>query len=85
MARPCTENRAPSSLYIDRAELGLPVSPKLMEMGVARHHYVVWNVRIEAYAMGKKHEVWSMMVKGVNKEYEKFTKEEVEFNGSTEE
>ena len=32
--------------------------------------------------MGKKHEVWSMMVNGVGKEYEKFTKEEMEFNGS---
>ena len=45
--------------------------------------YVVWKVRIEAYAMGKKHEVWSMMVNGVDKEYEKFTKEEMEFNRST--
>ena len=45
-------------------------------------NYAVWKVRIEAYAMGKKHEVWNMMVKGVDKEYEKFTKEEMEFNGS---
>ena len=45
-------------------------------------NYAVWKVRIEAYAMGKKHEVWSMMVNGVDKEYEKFTKEEMEFNES---
>ena len=45
-------------------------------------NYVVRKVRIEAYAMGKKHEVWNMMVKGVDKEYEKFIKEEMEFNGS---
>ena len=45
-------------------------------------NYAVWKVRIEAYTMGKKHEVWSMMVNGVDKEYEKFTKEELEFNGS---
>ena len=45
-------------------------------------NYAIWKVRIEAYAMGKKHEVWNMMVKGVDKEYEKFTKEEMEFNGS---
>ena len=32
--------------------------------------------------MGKNHEVRNMMVKGVDKEYEKFTKEEMEFNGS---
>ena len=32
--------------------------------------------------MGKKHEVWSMMVNGVEKEYEKFTKEEMEFTGA---
>ena len=25
-------------------------------------NYAVWKVRIEAYTMGKKHEVWSMMV-----------------------
>ena len=45
-------------------------------------NYVVWKVRIEAYTMGKKHEVWSMMVNGVDKEYEKFSKEELEFKGS---
>ena len=45
-------------------------------------NYAVWKVRIEAYTMGKKHEVWSMMVKGVDTEYEKFSKEELEFNGS---
>ena len=45
-------------------------------------NYAVWKVRIEAYTMGKKHEVWSMMVNGVDKEYEKFTKEELKFNGS---
>ena len=45
-------------------------------------NYAVWKVRIEAYSMGKKHEVWSMMVNGVDKEHEKFTKEEMEFNGS---
>ena len=45
-------------------------------------NYVVWEVRIEAYTMGKKHEVWSMMVNGVDNEYEKFTKEELEFNRS---
>ena len=38
MARPCTENRAPSSSCVDRAGLGLPVSPELMETGLARHH-----------------------------------------------
>ena len=37
MARPCTESRAPSSSCVDRAGLGLPVSPELMEMGLARH------------------------------------------------
>ena len=45
-------------------------------------NYAIWKVRIEAYAMGKKHEVWNMMVKGDDKEYGKFTKEEMEFNGS---
>ena len=45
-------------------------------------NYAVWKVRIEAYTMGKKHEVWSMMVNGVDKEYGKFDKEELEFNGS---
>ena len=45
-------------------------------------NYAVWKVRIEAYTMGKKHEVWSMMVNGVDKEYKEFTKEELEFNGS---
>ena len=45
-------------------------------------NYAIWKVRIEAYAMGKKHEVWSMMVNGIDKEYEKFTKEEMEFNGN---
>ena len=45
-------------------------------------NYAVWKVRVEAYTMGKKHEVWSMMVKGVDTEYEKFSKEELEFNGS---
>ena len=45
-------------------------------------NYAVWKVRIEAYTMGKKHEVSSMMVNRVDKEYEKFTKEELEFNGS---
>ena len=45
-------------------------------------NYVFWKVRIEAYTMGKKHEVWSMMVNGVDKEYDKFSKEELEFNGS---
>ena len=53
-------------------------------------NYAVWKVRIHTYAMGKKHEVWSMMVNGVDKEmvngvdkeYEKFTKEEMEVNGS---
>ena len=45
-------------------------------------NYAVWKVRIEAYAMGKKHEVWNIIVKGVDKEYEKFTKEVMELNGS---
>ena len=45
-------------------------------------NYAVWKVRIQAYTMGKKHDVWSMMVNGVDKEYEKFTKEELEFKGS---
>ena len=37
MARPCTNNRAPLSSCADRAGLGLPMSPELMEMGLARH------------------------------------------------
>ena len=37
MARPCTENQAPSSSCVDRAGLGLPVSHELTEMGLARH------------------------------------------------
>ena len=45
-------------------------------------NFVVWKVRLEAYAMGNKHEVWSMMVNGVDKEYEKFTNKEMEFNES---
>ena len=37
MARSCTESWAPSSSCVDRARLGLPVSPELMEMGLAHH------------------------------------------------
>ena len=32
--------------------------------------------------MGKEYEVWSMMVNGLDKEYEKLTKEELEFKRS---
>ena len=38
-ARPHTKSRAPSSSCVDRAELGLPVSLELLEVGLARHQY----------------------------------------------
>ena len=47
MARPCTKNRAPSSSCIDRAGLGLLVSPELMEMGLACHQLETMTVYIE--------------------------------------
>ena len=37
MAKPCIKNQAPSSSCVNRVGLGLPVSPELMEMGLARH------------------------------------------------
>ena len=45
MARQCTENRAPSSSCIDRAGLGLLMSPELMERGLARHQVIHDNAR----------------------------------------
>ena len=36
-ARPRAKSRAPSSSFVDRAGLGLTVSPELMEMGLVGH------------------------------------------------